>query len=188
MLGLAGTSIIVASGDGGVGGPDPDPKCTNFVAVFPSVCPYVTSVGSTSGISPESASGFTSGGFSNVVSAPSYQQTAIAEYLTTIGNLNAGKFNRLGRGFPDVSVHGQDVLAVVSGRTGLVAGSEASVSVFASIIALINDALIANGKRSLGFLNPMLYSLLNENVFNDITSGTSVIVYVDKFSLTLFTR
>ena len=41
----------------------------------------------------------------------------------------------------------------------------------ASIIALINDGLVAAGKSPLGFLNPFLYA--NPQAFTDITSGQS---------------
>lgn len=37
-LGARGTSILFASGDGGVGGGHPEP-CTDFIAVFPASCP-----------------------------------------------------------------------------------------------------------------------------------------------------
>ncbi|KAJ7702544.1 hypothetical protein B0H16DRAFT_742329, partial [Mycena metata] len=40
---------------------------------------------------------------------------------------------------------------------------------FASIIALINDCLIAAGKPVLGFLNPFIYA--SQSVFTDITVG-----------------
>jgi tripeptidyl-peptidase I len=50
-------------------------------------------------------------------------------------------------------------------------GTVVPASIFASIIALLNDQLIANGNQSLGFLNPLLYS--NPNAFNDITTGNN---------------
>lgn len=41
------------------------------------------------------------------------------------------------------------------------------------IIALVNDALIAEGKPPLGFLNPWIYSKGHKG-FTDITSGSAV--------------
>lgn len=43
----------------------------------------------------------------------------------------------------------------------------------ASIIALINDALLAAGKPVLGFLNPWIYSVANGS-FTDVTNGSSI--------------
>ena len=151
MLGARGTSIIVSSGDGGVAG-NTSQQCTNFVPTFPSTCIFVTSVGSTTGII-ETASGFSSGGFSNVFTTPGYQIVAVETYLSIIGNLNAGKFNRLGRAFPDVSAQGQNVVEALNGIGRLISGTEASSTAFASIIALINDVLLSNGNGFLGFLN-----------------------------------
>ena len=60
---------------------------------------------------------------------------------------------------------------VVGGRTELVDGTSCSSPIFAGIVALINDELLAAGKSPLGFLNPFLYA--NPGAFNDITTGES---------------
>jgi tripeptidyl-peptidase-1 len=52
-------------------------------------------------------------------------------------------------------------------------GTSMSAPIFASIIALLNNELLAAGKPVLGFLNPRLYSDL-ASAFTDITSGQSV--------------
>ena len=41
QLGARGTSVLFASGDGGVAGADADqnPNCVTFVPTFPSTCP-----------------------------------------------------------------------------------------------------------------------------------------------------
>lgn len=41
--------------------------------------------------------------------------------------------------------------------------------IFASVVALINDDLLAAGKPVLGFLNPWIYA--HPEAFNDITTG-----------------
>jgi tripeptidyl-peptidase I len=51
-------------------------------------------------------------------------------------------------------------------------GTSASSPSFAGFVALLNDARIAAGKRSLGFLNPLIYAL-NGQGFNDITAGNA---------------
>ncbi|PBK94543.1 family S53 protease [Armillaria gallica] len=165
-LGARGVSILFASGDGGVGGSQQGETCTTFIPTFPSGCPFITSVGATQGVT-ETAANFSSGGFSNVFARPSYQFSAVSTYLTALGNINAGRFNATGRGFPDVAAQGNNIEIVSGGRTGLVGGT--SCPIFASVISLINDRLIATGKPALGFLNPFLYA--NPNAFFDITNG-----------------
>jgi tripeptidyl-peptidase-1 len=51
-------------------------------------------------------------------------------------------------------------------------GTSASSPTAAAVIALVNDALIAAGKPTLGFLNPWLYSK-GFQAFTDITSGST---------------
>ena len=172
QLGARGVSILFASGDGGVAGGRSN-TCTTFVPTFPSGCPYLTSVGSTHGISPETAADFSSGGFSNYFAAPSYQSSAIRSYLSALGSTNKRKFNTTGRGFPDVSTQGVNFNIFVE-RTweGGVSGTSASSPTFASVVALLNDRLIAAGKSPLGFLNPFLYST-GKSALNDITSGSN---------------
>ncbi|TFK32816.1 family S53 protease-like protein [Crucibulum laeve] len=171
QLGARGTSILFASGDGGVSGSQ-SARCTTFVPTFPSGCPFMTSVGATTGITETSAT-FSSGGFSNFFGRPSYQSTAVSSYLTALGSTNAGKFNTSGRAFPDVSAQGQNVEIVVGGRTESVAGTSCSSPIFASVIALLNDQLVAAGKSPLGFLNPFLYSAAGAAALNDVTTGSN---------------
>jgi hypothetical protein len=87
---------------------------------------------------------------------PSYQASAVSTYLTALGSTNSGKFVRTGRAFPDVSAMGQNVEIFNVGKSGKVAGTSCSSPIFASVIALLNDELIAAGKAPLGFLNPFL--------------------------------
>ncbi|PSR75361.1 hypothetical protein PHLCEN_2v9170 [Hermanssonia centrifuga] len=170
QLGARGTSILFASGDGGVSGSQSG-SCSKFVATFPSGCPFMTSVGATqlSGSSSETAASFSSGGFSNYFGTPSYQSSAVSSYLSSIGSTNSGKFNTSGRAYPDVSAMGTNVEIVVDGQSETVDGTSCASPIFASVVALLNDQLIAAGKSPLGFLNPFLYA--NPSAFNDITSG-----------------
>ena len=50
-------------------------------------------------------------------------------------------------------------------------GTSASCPAFASIIAIINEQRYAQGKKSIGFLNPTLYK--NADVLNDIVGGSN---------------
>lgn len=53
----------------------------------------------------------------------------------------------------------------------LVDGTSVASPITAGVLTLVNDALLAAGKRPLGFLNPMLYSTKGAG-FTDITSGS----------------
>ncbi|KAF5328534.1 hypothetical protein D9758_017940, partial [Tetrapyrgos nigripes] len=160
-----GVSLIFGSGDAGVSGaiPGNETTCTSFVPTFPGGCPYITSVGGTQGISPEVATNFSSGGFSNVFSQPSFQQPFVSAYLESTGveDTYAGRFNASGRGFPDVSTQANHIQIVVGGNFTEIWGTSASGPIFASMIAL----------PPLGYLNPFLYA--NPQIFNDITSGNN---------------
>ncbi|KAI0645469.1 family S53 protease [Trametes meyenii] len=170
QLGARGVSILFASGDGGVAGSQSS-RCTTFLPTFPSGCPFMTSVGATTGI-PETSASFSSGGFSNFFAQPSYQASAVSTFLNALGNTNSGKFNRTGRAFPDVAAQGDNVEIVVGGEFGLVAGTSCSSPIFASVVSLLNDELAAQGKSPLGFLNPFLYST-GAAALNDITTGSN---------------
>jgi tripeptidyl-peptidase I len=133
--------------------------------------PFLTSVGATTGISPETAADFSSGGFSNYFGVPSYQTAARAAYLSALGSTDSGKFNTSGRGFPDVSAQGVSVEIVVDGQAETVDGTSCASPIFASVVALLNDELAAAGKSPLGFLNPFLYA--NPGALNDVASGSN---------------
>ncbi|KAF8516715.1 family S53 protease-like protein [Hysterangium stoloniferum] len=169
QLGARGTSIIFSSGDGGVSGSQSQ-TCTTFIPTFPSGCPFVTSIGATTGVTETSAS-FSSGGFSALFTRPSYQNTAVSNYLTALGTTNAGKFVSTGRAFPDISAQGENFIIFNGGRSGLVDGTSCSAPLTSSIIALLNAELLAAGKPVVGFFNPFIYA--NPSVFNDVTTGSN---------------
>ncbi|KAF9063695.1 family S53 protease [Rhodocollybia butyracea] len=133
----------------------------------------VTSVGATRlNASSESAALFSSGGFSNFFPTPSYQSSDVSAYLSTLGTAFSGLYNASGRGFPDVSAQGWAVDVIWEGELIQQYGTSCSTPIFASIIALINDRLLAAGNPVLGFLNPFLYA--NPSAFFDITSGQNI--------------
>ena len=70
QLGARGTSILFASGDGGVAGSQTTTCSKSFLPTFPSGCPFMTSVGATTRTSPEIGVAFSSGGFSNYFARP----------------------------------------------------------------------------------------------------------------------
>lgn len=175
QLGTRGVSVIFSSGDTGVGSAcqtNDGKNTTRFLPIFPASCPYVTSVGGTYRVEPERAVYFSSGGFSDLWDRPAYQDVAVSDYLKQLGSQWEGLYNPNGRGFPDVSAQGQGFRVVDQGRTISVGGTSASAPVFASVVSLLNNARIAAGKSSLGFLNPWIYSEGYKGL-NDIVDGGS---------------
>lgn len=99
-LGLQGTTVVMSSGDSGVG-PDKcyGPEGKIFDPDFASSCPYVLSVGSTEWDRPDPSAPPTpyeklnevatarfpsGGGFSNVFGIPSYQRAAVDAYFDQV--------------------------------------------------------------------------------------------------------
>lgn len=175
QLGTRGVSVIFSSGDTGPGSAcqtNDGKNTTRFGPIFPASCPYVTSVGGTYQVAPERAVYFSSGGFSDFWERPAYQEKAVSAYLTKLGSRWEGLYNAKGRGFPDVAAQGLGFRVVDKGRVRPVGGTSASAPVFASIVALLNNARISAGRPVLGFLNPWIYETGYQGL-NDITVGGS---------------
>lgn len=143
----------------------------------------ITSVGGTNGENPETGVSFSGGGFSNYWTRPDYQSSVVEAYLDFLGDTYSGLYNASGRGFPDVSAQAYNYQIVNDGSTTGVAGTSCSSPLFASIVSLLNDELIAAGKSPLGFLNPWLYSTA-ASAFTDITSGNNPGCNTNGFSAT----
>jgi tripeptidyl-peptidase-1 len=129
-------------------------------------------------------------GFSEYFSRPSYQDKAVKPYLKKLGSLrksysmplrlwnrcwlpthiDKGLYNPSGRAYPDISAQGLYFQFVWNATNGVISGTSASTPLMASILALVNDALIASGKPTLGFLNPWLYKKGYKG-FTDVLSG-----------------
>ncbi|KAI0306134.1 peptidase S8/S53 domain-containing protein [Multifurca ochricompacta] len=170
QLGTMGSTVLFSSGDSGVGGG----SCTTndgtnrvqFIPNFPASCmPFVTTVGGTTRVSPEVAASFSGGGFSNYFARP-------ATRTPSIGTKNAGLFNTAGRAYPDISAQAENFQIIVGGSVTGVDGTSCSSPTAAGVISLLNDFLIAQGKPSLGFLNPLIYGA-GATGFNDIVSGSN---------------
>lgn len=91
-------------GDFGVGAGDcktnDGTNRTRFQPTFPASCPFVTTVGATYKVSPEIGVAFSQGGFSNYFARPSYQDSAVTTFLSSLGTTYSGMYNATGRGFP----------------------------------------------------------------------------------------
>ena len=149
--------------------------CTNRRSWFIDCPPRsITSVGATQGVNPEVAAPFSSGGFSNIFVRPQYQSSAVSTYLShhLPASLNTNLFERRGRAYPDVAAQGTNLQFTLAGKLTRASGTSASSPIFASVIALINDARLQRKLSPLGFLNPMLYKY-GAGVLNDITRGSN---------------
>ncbi|KAI1106426.1 subtilisin-like protein [Jackrogersella minutella] len=201
-LGLQGTTVVISSGDSGVGGfasPAAPSGCLGpqrdvFNPQFLASCPYILAVGSTvlqanatPGVDAEEATDrFRSGGgFSNIYDAPDWQKDAVEGYLAkanlsfdgyeggggNYSNAHAGigRFNKLGRAYPDVAANGDHFVISSGGELLRIGGTSASAPLWGSIITLINEERLAVGKGPVGFVHQVLYS--HPEVFKDITIG-----------------
>lgn len=204
-LGLRGVTITVASGDAGAPGRTSegcdDTRPLN--AVYPGSSPWVTSVGATfifqnnkiknwrtelcqeygcitgtdEQVTNFEYTGWTSGGgFSNYTNSSTYgwQVQAINDYLNSNVSLPTD-FARYGRAYPDVSVVGHYCPVISYGNIEAVDGTSCSSPLFATIVSILNQHQLSQGKSKLGFVNPVLYKMYydNSNIFNDITVGNN---------------
>ncbi|ROW06672.1 hypothetical protein VPNG_06738 [Cytospora leucostoma] len=193
QLGARGVSVFYSSGDSGVGSSgyciaNDGTNRTTFLPEFPSSCPWITSVGATMNFTTtlpgqnitipqqvvaNTASGYSSGGgFSSYFPRPQYQDGVVDAYVKSLNGTHAGFFNPEGRGYPDIAGQGYHYTEVWNSRNVLVSGTSASTPGVAAVFALVNDALLASGKSTLGFLNPWLYKR-GYKAFEDITVGNA---------------
>ena len=109
VLGMRGVSVISAAGNNGPGvacQTNDGKNTTRFLALFPGSCPYVTAVGATESNSPEVATNFSSGGFSEYFDRPDWQDDVIKKYLEEHGDEWEGYYNPDGRAYPDIAALG----------------------------------------------------------------------------------
>ncbi|KAH8978359.1 subtilisin-like protein [Lactarius hatsudake] len=178
QLGLRGVSVLFSTGDWGVGDGDclfrdsSGELSVQFIPIFPATCPWVTSVGGTTGHDPEVAASLSGGGFSIYFPREPYQADAVSTFLQYFGDKHSGLYNSGGRGFPDVSSQAINFFMVLGGKIYFASGTSGSAPTVAGIIALLNDYLISRGSTPLGFLNPWLYGAGLPGL-NDITSGSN---------------
>lgn len=198
-----GITVIASSGDQGADACDsasPTREAAEGPTVmFPASLPEVTAVGGTTfsegrdnywGPTNSPSGGSALSYIPEVVWNDSAQTNGFA----ASGGGASGMFSKppwqIGRGVPDDHARDLPDVAfaasavhdgypiVVSGAVQTVGGTSASTPVFAGIVALLNQYLIANGSRSqagLGNINPTLYRLAQgaTGAFHDITTGSN---------------
>jgi len=178
-LGVMGVTILVSSGDNGVGS---NSGSCGYTPSFPATSPYVTAVGATKGAEsggPEvvcqwdGAGVITSGGgFSTLYTAPAFQSSAISNYLSTVSTKPVSGYSTTGRGYPDVSLAGYAYQTIIGGHQYSSSGTSASAPAFAAMVSLVNAVQRQAGMPSLGWLNPAIYAS-GGSFTNDITSGNN---------------
>lgn len=147
------------------------PEGTIFNPQYPNGCPYITAVGGTmiytdqTVLDPESvmhvnltgtATNFTSsGGFSNYFPQPAYQKSAVAKYFQRANltypyysefgvnvSSTTGLYNRIGRGYPDVSANGARLPAFLDGELYHFYGTSLAAPLFASVLTLVSSTVL----------------------------------------------
>ena len=170
-----GQNFFAASGDSST--------WSGRVEAWPADDDYVVSVGGTDLVTASAAGPWKSetawvdsgGGISpDSIAIPSWQQLP-----GVINSSNRGSTTL--RNGPDIAANANFTFYTCADQTTCLANSYGGTSfaapMWAGYIALVNQQLAANGKPTIGFLNPTIYS---QNVtssyaadFHDITSGTS---------------
>ncbi|KAJ7876847.1 peptidase S8/S53 domain-containing protein [Mycena olivaceomarginata] len=146
--GISGADSTQGGVRGGARQKSANATTTPSSRTFPPSCPWVTSIGSTIGIGPETAVKLYGRRILQLLPYPfSYQSDAVAGFLEQLPTAFQGIFNSNGRGYPDISIQGSHFEIVLGGKHT----AEAEPPV-------------------LGFLNPFLYYYAS-TALTDITAG-----------------
>jgi len=171
-LAAQGQTFVSASGDSGA--------FNSSTYFFPGVDPYVLQVGGTDlttagpggAWSGETAWSQSGGGYFNDTAIPSWQQLPGVVDSANLGSTTL-------RNSPDVAAESNfDNPTVVNGQfvTGY-GGTSFAAPRWAGFLALANQQSVANGRGTVGFINPTLYNLGTSasrvSVFHDISSGSN---------------
>jgi subtilase family serine protease len=168
-----GQNLFQAAGDSGAWG--------SRSAIFPADDVYVTSVGGTdltttgAGGAWASESAWVDGGGGispDHYAIPSWQTTAAA---------GCSSCSKTYRNAPDVSANANFTFYVCADQTTCTAneygGTSFAAPMWAGYLALVNEQSVANGNKTVGFINPSLYSIGESSSygsdFHDITSGSN---------------
>ena len=167
-----GQTFVSASGDDGA--------FNSSTYYFPSVDPYITQVGGTDltttgpggSWAAEAGWSHSGGGYVSGTPIPSWQQLAGVVNSSNLASTTL-------RNSPDVAAEANlDNSTVVNGsfQTGY-GGTSFAAPRWAGFLALVNQQSVANGRGTVGFINPALYSLgvstSYSSAFHDITSGSN---------------
>ncbi len=168
-----GQNLFQAAGDSG--------HWTSSSEIYPADDVYLTSVGGTD-LETSSAGGPWAsetawvdggGGISpDKFAIPSWQTTAAA---------GCSSCSQTYRNGPDVSANANFTFYVCADQEACTAneygGTSFATPMWAGYLALVNEQSVANGNKTLGFINPSLYTIGEsssyDSDFHDITSGSN---------------
>jgi subtilase family serine protease len=165
-----GVNIMVASGDSG------SDSCQDgtVAADWPAGAPNVVAVGGThfsyvGGKIAETGWTGSGGGISAIWDLPDYQNNLGGVYVK--------------RSYPDVSFNadpasGQAVYAESNGRAGwfVIGGTSMAAPQWSGFMALVGEARAKAAKAPVGFINPIIYTMADEDRaanFHDVTAGSN---------------
>jgi subtilase family serine protease len=168
-----GQNLFQASGDSGA--------WTSGSSIYPADDAFLTSVGGTGlttssaggAWSSESAWGDGGGGISpDGYAIPSWQTAAASGCSSCSRTLRNG---------PDVSANANFTFYVCADQSGCTAnvygGTSFAAPMWAGYLALVNQQSVANGNKTVGFINPSLYAIgagsSYGSDFHDIVSGSN---------------
>jgi len=108
------------------------------------------------------------GGISTQYSIPAWQQG-----ISMTANLGSTTM----RNIPDVALTADNVYVRVQRGNESVGGTSCAAPLWAGFIALVNQQAAANGKSTMGFINPAIYAIGKgsgyTSAFHDITTGNN---------------
>ena len=167
-----GQSFVSASGDDGA--------FNSSTFYFPGVDPYVTQVGGTDLTTAGPGGAWVSGDRLVAKRRRLCQRHADSRWQQLAGVINSSNQGSTTlRNSPDVAAEANfDNPTVVNGSfvTGY-GGTSFAAPRWAGFLALVNQQSVANGKGTVGFINPALYNLgvssSYSGAFHDITSGSN---------------
>jgi kumamolisin len=172
-LSLRGITLLAASGDEGIYQSQLNTRKPTKGINLPAGFAQVIACGGTTlhdnGLEEVWKEGrFISGGsFSNLTTAPAFQQPALANYASQHPDLT---FSTLAT--PDISANASKIHSSVMihhGETTKAWGTSVATPVLAGLIARLNSALGYN----LGDCNPLFYQLMGTNAFNSNIPGNN---------------
>lgn len=182
-----GVTVCCATGDFGSSDLPPDDRDRRLHVHFPASIPFALACGGTtlrasaSTITSEvvwNQGNATGGGVSNHFPRPPYQSRL---------KVPKSPKGKVGRGVPDVAGSANPTSAyrvtLVGGHRSVIGGTSAVTALWAGLIALFNQRLASLGKKSVGFLNPLLYHLSPATgALRDIVEGNNDIENLGKYN------
>jgi subtilase family serine protease len=172
-MAMQGQSVFVASGDNG--------SSTPGDVVWPADDPYITSVGGTDLITSGPGGAWKSEtGWSGSAGMPSKNKVPIPNYQKQKGVVTSlNHASKTLRNIPDVAAEANtnQYSCYDGGCSGGNGGTSYAAPQWAGLIAMANQQMVADGKKTLGFLNPAIYKIGVGSTygtdFHDIISGSN---------------